>query len=68
MINLNEIEDYAKYMIEIGVGDTEQGASCSEVIELIERLRQAEKDAARYRWLLITAQLNRLTAAARYLS
>lgn len=27
------------------------GVTCSEMIELITRLRQAEKDAARYRWL-----------------
>ena len=27
------------------------GVTCTEMIELIARLRQAEKDAARYRWL-----------------
>ena len=27
------------------------GVTCTEMIELITRLRQAEKDAARYRWL-----------------
>lgn len=28
------------------------GVTCTEMIELITRLRQAEKDAARYRWLM----------------
>ena len=27
------------------------GVTCNEMIELITRLRQAEKDAARYRWI-----------------
>ena len=27
------------------------GVTCTEMIELITRLREAEKDAARYRWL-----------------
>ena len=27
------------------------GVTCTEMIELITRLRQSEKDAARYRWL-----------------
>ena len=27
------------------------GVTCTEMIELITRLRQAEKDSARYRWL-----------------
>jgi len=27
------------------------GVTCKEMIELITRLREAEKDAARYRWL-----------------
>lgn len=27
------------------------GVTCTEMIELITRLRQAEKDAERYRWL-----------------
>ena len=27
------------------------GVTCTEMIELITSLRQAEKDAARYRWL-----------------
>ena len=28
------------------------GVTCTEMIELITRLREAEKDAARYRWLV----------------
>lgn len=33
------------------------GVTCTEMIELITRLRQAEKDAARYRWLKENCQL-----------
>jgi len=33
------------------------GVTCTEMIELITRLRQAEKYAARYRWLKANGQL-----------
>ena len=33
------------------------GVTCTEMIELITRLRQAEKDAARYRWIKENSQL-----------
>ena len=52
MIDLDEMEMFSKSMIERGIGHMESGASCYEVIDLIEHLRKAEKDAARYRWLL----------------
>ena len=51
MIDLDDMEKFSQSMIERGIGHTETGASCYEAIELITRLRQAEKDAARYRWL-----------------
>ena len=54
MIDLDEMEKLSQEMIERGIGKMEAGASCYETIELIERLRQAEKDAARYRWLMKT--------------
>ena len=51
MIDLDDMEKFSQSIIERGIGHTETGASCYEAIELITRLRQAEKDAARYRWL-----------------
>ena len=57
MIDLDEMEDLAKCMVERGIGNIEKGATCSEAIELIGRIRQAEKDAARYRWLMQNARL-----------
>ena len=33
------------------------GVTCEEIIFLIDRLRQAEKDAARYRWIMNNAKL-----------
>ena len=56
MIDLDEMEKFSQEMIERGIGKMEAGASCYETIELIERLRQAEKDAARYRWLMQNAK------------
>lgn len=50
MIDFDDMERFSQGMIERGIGHT-AGASCYEAIELITRLRQAEKDAARYRWL-----------------
>ena len=57
MIVLDEMEMFSRSMIERGIGNMEPGASCYQAIELIERLRQAEKDAARYRWLMQNAKL-----------
>ena len=57
MIDLDEMAKFSQEMIERGIGKMEAGASCYETIELIERLRQAEKDAARYRWLMKNAKL-----------
>ena len=57
MIDLDEMEKFSQEMIERGIGNMEPGASCYEVVELINRLRQAEKDAARYRWLMQNAKL-----------
>lgn len=37
------------------------GVTCTEMIELITRLRQAEKDAARYRWLRHMADVDGAT-------
>ncbi|MGL5293289.1 MAG: hypothetical protein ACRC9V_05930 [Aeromonas sp.] len=53
MINIDEIEEICDAMIEEGM-DYCPPAGCgtaANVNELITRLRQAEKDAARYRWL-----------------
>lgn len=33
------------------------GVTCTEMIELITRIRQSEKDAARYRWIKANSQL-----------
>ena len=57
MIDLDEMEKFSQEMIERGIGNMEAGASCYETIELIELLRQAEKYAARYRWLMQNAKL-----------
>ena len=57
MIDLDEMEKFSQKMIERGIGKMEAGASCYEAVELIERLRQEEKDAARYRWLMQNAKL-----------
>ncbi|MGL4756256.1 MAG: hypothetical protein ACRCXB_28215 [Aeromonadaceae bacterium] len=47
MIDLDEIES------EVGNGNDDEMLAFTrgEMLELITRLRQAEKDAARYRWL-----------------
>ena len=57
MIDLDEMEKFSRSMIDRGIGNMGAGASCYEAVELIERLRQAEKDAARYRWLMQNAKL-----------
>ena len=51
MIDLDEMEKFSRSMIERGIGNMEPGASCYETVELINRLRQAEKVASRYYWL-----------------
>ena len=57
MIDLDEMEKFSQEMILRGIGNMEPGASCYEAVELINRLRQAEKYAARYRWLMKNAKL-----------
>ena len=57
MIDLDEMEKFSIGMIKRGIGNMEAGASCCEAIELINRLRHAENDAARYRWLMQNAKL-----------
>lgn len=52
MINIDEIEEICDTMIEEGMDYCPAGCgTAANVKELIIRLRQAEKDAARYRWL-----------------
>ena len=50
MIDLLVMEEKVKKIVSIGCGNS-YVATALEAIELITRLRQAEKDAARYRWL-----------------
>ena len=57
MIDLDEMEKFSRSMIDRGIGNTEPGASCYETVELINRLRQEEKDASRYRRLMQNAKL-----------
>ena len=57
MIDLDDMEKFSRSMIDRGIGNMEPGASCVETILLIERLRHAENDAARYRWLMQNAKL-----------
>lgn len=49
MIDLEAIE--AEIDDAIGCADGQAPLQCSDAKEIIARLRQAEKDAARYRWL-----------------
>lgn len=49
MIDLDAIE--AEIDDAIGCADGQAPIQCSDAKEIIARLRQAEKDAARYRWL-----------------
>lgn len=52
MIDLDRIEAGCDALINQGFGWSSPAySSASSVKELITRLRQAEKDAARYRWL-----------------
>lgn len=50
MIDLDGLEVHLKEIIDDGRGD-ECYTKAKNVMLLVERLRQAEKDAARYRWL-----------------
>lgn len=52
MIDLDRIEESCDSLIKQGFGwNNPACTSASAVKEIITRLRQAEKDAARYRWL-----------------
>ncbi|MGL4754806.1 MAG: hypothetical protein ACRCXB_20745 [Aeromonadaceae bacterium] len=51
MIDLDKIEASVSQLMRMYPDNTRATQSISEVEELISRLRQAEKDAARYRWL-----------------
>ena len=49
MIDLDELHDkMVSYRL---VGFTKSGISTIDALEILGRLQQAEKDAARYRWL-----------------
>lgn len=50
MIDLDKLQKVAERAVKIQAGK-EQLFSADEVIAVFEKLRQAEKDAARYRWL-----------------
>ena len=54
MIDLLGMEEKVKKVVSMGCGSS-YVATALDVIELINRLRQAEKDSARYRWLRDTA-------------
>ena len=58
MIDLDKIESRCKKVSRNGDGNHPVIASAESIIELITRLRQAEKDAARYRWLRDTADVD----------
>ena len=51
MIDLDKLESRCKKASRNGDGNHPVIASAESIVELIARLRQAEKDAARYRWL-----------------
>ena len=51
MIDLDKLESRCKKASRNGDGNHPVIASAESIVELITRLRQAEKDAARYRWL-----------------
>ena len=55
MIDLDAIE--AEIDDAIGCADGQAPIQCSDAKEIIARLRQAEKDAARYRWIKENSQL-----------
>lgn len=51
MINFDNIENSLRHEIADDNGDVSCDLTNTALLELITRLRQAEKDAARYRWL-----------------
>lgn len=51
MINFDNIENSLRHEIADDNGDVSCDLTNTALQELITRLRQAEKDAARYRWL-----------------
>ena len=59
MIDIDAIERRCKEATRNGYGKHPviECASAESLIELITRLRQAEKDAARYRWIKANGQL-----------
>lgn len=50
MIDINELEARCDMLIKIGHGNS-TACDARESKEIITRLRQAEKDASRYRWM-----------------
>ena len=58
MIDLDDMESLLQHCKELDeAGGLANRVTPSVVIELITRLRQAEKDAARYRWIKENSQL-----------
>ena len=58
MIDLDDMESLLQYCKELDeAGGLANRVTPSVVIELITLLRQAEKDAARYRWIKANGQL-----------
>lgn len=57
MVDLNKIEQSVKNLMRMYPESTRATQSIGEVCELIKTLRQAEKDAARYRWIKENSQL-----------
>lgn len=57
MIDLDKLESRCKKASRNGDGNHPVIASAESIVELITRLRQAEKDAARYRWIKENSQL-----------
>lgn len=55
MIDLDELHN--KMISYVLVGFTNSDISPIDAVELLTRLRQAEKDAARYRWIKANGQL-----------
>lgn len=58
MIDLDDMESLLQHCKELDeAGGLANRVTPSVVIELITRLRQAEKDAARYRWIKANGRL-----------
>jgi hypothetical protein len=51
MISVDDFEESAKWNCDRGFGYKDIHMTCHEAYVIITRLREAEKDAARYRWL-----------------